>query len=214
MSQPSLTLYSDANYFSPYVMSAFVALTEKGIPFELETVNLAEAENLKDHYSAISVTRRVPTLANGSFVLSESSAIDEYVEELFPAPTFPAIYPQDPENRAKAREVQAWLRSDLMPIREERSTDVVFGGKKYPALTPKGQAAAEKLIGAAERLLEDRENLFGEWCIADTDLALMINRLRLNGDAVPENLAAYADAQWQRPSVQEWLALSAGHPAN
>lgn len=210
MSQPSLTLYSDANYFSPYVMSAFVALTEKGIPFELETVNLAEAENLKDHYSAISVTHRVPTLANGSFVLSESSAIDEYVEELFPAPTFPAIYPQDPENRAKAREVQAWLRSDLMPIREERSTEVVFGGKKCPALTPQGQAAAEKLIGAAERLLEDRDNLFGEWCIADTDLALMINRLRLNGDAVPENLAAYAEAQWQRPSVQEWLALSAG----
>ncbi|MFW8303932.1 glutathione S-transferase, partial [Klebsiella pneumoniae] len=87
--------------------------------------------------------------------------------------TFPAIYPQDPENRAKAREVQAWLRSDLMPIREERSTEVVFGGKKCPALTPQGQAAAEKLIGAAERLLEDRDNLFGEWCIADTDLALM-----------------------------------------
>jgi glutathione S-transferase len=130
MSQPLLTLYSDANYFSPYVMSAFVALTEKGIPFELETVDLADAENLKDHYSAISVTRRVPTLTNGSFVLSESSAIDEYVEELFPAPTFPAIYPDDAEKRAKAREVQAWLRSDLMPIREERSTEVVFGGKK------------------------------------------------------------------------------------
>ena len=68
MSQPSLILYSDANYFSPYVMSAFVALTEKGIPFELETVDLAEAENLKDSYSAISVTRRVPTLTNGTFV--------------------------------------------------------------------------------------------------------------------------------------------------
>ncbi|GBU12356.1 glutathione S-transferase [Enterobacterales bacterium] len=207
MSEPSLTLYCDAQYFSPYVMSAFVALTEKGIPFELETVDLADAENLKDHYTAISVTRRVPTLTNGSFVLSESSAIDEYVEELFPAPTFPAIYPADPEKRAKAREVQAWLRSDLMPIREERSTQVVFGGKKCPPLTPKGQAAAEKLISAAQRLLEDRENLFGEWCIADMDLALMLNRLHLNGDALPENLAAYADAQWQRPSVQEWLAL-------
>lgn len=209
MSEPSLTLYSDAQYFSPYVMSAFVALTEKGIPFELETVDLADAENLKDHYTAISVTRRVPTLTNGSFVLSESSAIDEYVEELFPAPTFPAIYPADPEKRAKAREVQAWLRSDLMAIREERSTEVVFGGKKCSPLTPKGQEAAEKLISAAQRLLEDRENLFGEWCIADTDLALMINRLHLNGDTVPENLAAYADAQWQRPSVQEWLALPA-----
>ena len=209
MSQPSLILYSDANFFSPYVMSAFVALTEKGIPFELEKVDLDDAENLKESYSAVSVTRRVPTLTNGSFVLSESSAIDEYVEELFPAPTFPAIYPADPENRAKAREVQAWLRSDLMPIREERSTEVVFAGAKRPALSEKGQQAAEKLYAAAERLLGDKEHLFGEWCIADVDLALMLNRLHLNGDVMPEKLAAYADAQWQRPSVKEWLALSA-----
>jgi glutathione S-transferase len=209
MSQPSLILYSDANFYSPYVMSAFVALTEKGIPFELEKVDLADAENLKETYSAISVTRRVPTLTNGSFVLSESSAIDEYVDELFPAPTFPAIYPADPENRAKAREVQAWLRSDLMPIREERSTEVVFAGAKRPPLTAKGQQAAEKLYDAAERLLGDKTNLFGEWSIADVDLALMLNRLRLNGDPMPEKLIAYAQSQWQRPSVLAWLALSA-----
>lgn len=209
MSQPMLTLYSDAQYFSPYVMSVFVALTEKGIPFEIETVDLAVEENLKDHFAAVSLTRRVPTLTNGSFVLSESSAIDEYVEELFPAPTFPAIYPADAESRAKAREVQAWLRSDLMPIREERSTAVVFGGKKCPPLSAQGQIAAEKLYSAAGRLLGERENLFGEWCIADVDLALMINRLRLHGDDVPETLAAYADAQWQRPAVKAWLALSA-----
>ncbi|MFU2315233.1 glutathione transferase [Rahnella sp. PCH160] len=209
MSQPSLILYSDADYFSPYVMSAFVALTEKGIPFELETVDLAQADNLKESYSAISVTRRVPTLTNGTFVLSESSAIDEYVEALFPAPTFPAIYPSDPENRAKAREVQAWLRSDLMPIRAERPTEIVFAGEKRPALSASGEQAAEKLYAAAERLLGDKEHLFGEWSIADVDLALMLNRLRLNGDTMPEKLAAYAETQWQRASVLEWLALSA-----
>lgn len=209
MSQPSLILYSDADYFSPYVMSAFVALTEKGIPFELETVDLAQADNLKESYSAISLTRRVPTLINGTFVLSESSAIDEYVEELFPAPTFPAIYPADSENRAKAREVQAWLRSDLMPIRAERPTEIVFAGEKRPALSASGEQAAEKLYAAAERLLGDKEHLFGEWSIADVDLALMLNRLYLNGDAMPEKLAAYAKAQWQRTSVSEWLALSA-----
>lgn len=209
MSQPSLILYSDADYFSPYVMSAFVALTEKGIPFELETVDLAQADNLKGSYSAISLTRRVPTLINGTFVLSESSAIDEYVEELFPAPTFPVIYPADPENRAKAREVQAWLRSDLVPIREERPTEIVFAGEKRPALSARAEQAAEKLYAAAERLLGDKEHLFGEWSIADVDMALMLNRLYLNDDVMPEKLAAYAKAQWKRASVSEWLALSA-----
>lgn len=208
MSEPTLTLYSDANYYSPYVMSAFVALTEKGIPFEIETVDLAQSDNLKERYSAISTTRRVPTLSNGSFQLSESSAIDEYIEELFPAPTFAAIYPDNPEDRAKAREIQAWLRSDLLPIREQRSTEIVFAGQQRPPLTDAGQAAAEKLIDAALRLLGDRNNLFGEWCIADTDLALMLNRLHLNGDTLPEKLVAYVERQWQRDSVKEWLQLS------
>ncbi|MGX5660863.1 hypothetical protein ACWKWV_14205 [Castellaniella ginsengisoli] len=39
----------------------------------------------------------------------------------------------------------------------------------------------------AEQLLPARAaNLFGNWCIADTDLALMLHRLIMNGDAVPE----------------------------
>lgn len=53
------------------------------------------------------------------------------------------------------------------------------------------------------------QNLFGEWCIADTDLALMINRLALHGDDVPAPLTEYAAFQWQRASVQRFIALSA-----
>jgi glutathione S-transferase len=60
--------------------------------------------------------------------------------------------------------------------------------------------------GAAELLSHGGPYVFGkEWCIADVDLAVMLNRLVLNGDAVPEHLAAYAARQWQRPSVQLWV---------
>ncbi|XNM45151.1 glutathione transferase [Escherichia coli] len=120
------------------------------------------------------------------------------------------IYPFDLENRARARQIQAWLRSDLMPIREERPTDVVFAGAKKAPLTAEGKASAEKLFAMAEHLLVlGQPNLFGEWCIADTDLALMINRLVLHGDEVPERLVDYATFQWQRASVQRFIALSA-----
>lgn len=45
-------------------------------------------------------------------------------------------------------------------------------------------------MAAAERLLPaGRQNLFGEWCIADTDLAMMLNRLAQHGDGLPERLA-------------------------
>jgi len=135
--------------------------------------------------------------------LSESSAITEYLEQAYPEVP---VYPADPKQRARARQVQAWLRSDLLPIRQERSTMVVFYGQKMPALSPVAQVAATKLISAAQALLAGNPPyLFGEWSIADVDLAVMLNRLILNGDSVPAELVAYAQRQWQRPSVQAWV---------
>lgn len=83
-------------------------------------------------------------------------------------------------------------------------------GRKKAPLTAEGKASAEKLFAMAEHLLAlGRPNLFGEWCIADTDLALMINRTVLHGDEVPERTVDYATFQWQRASVQRFIALSA-----
>ena len=210
MSQPAITLWSDNNYFSPYVMSVYVALAEKGLTFTLKTVDLDRGEHLTPHWQGYALTRRVPVLEIDGFELSESSAIDEYLEERFAPPEWERIYPHDLQKRARARQIQAWLRSDLGPIREERSTDVIFAGVKKPALTQAGAASASKLFDTASRLLKHgNPNLFGEWCIADADLALMLNRLVLNGDDVPQALADYAAFQWQRASVQRYVALSA-----
>lgn len=210
MSQPTITLWSDANYFSPYVMSVYVALAEKGLTFTLKAVDLDRGEHLTPQWQGYALTRRVPVLEIDDFELSESSAIDEYLEERFAPPEWERIYPHDLQKRARARQIQAWLRSDLGPIREERSTDVIFAGVKKPALTQAGAASASKLFDTASRLLEHgNPNLFGEWCIADADLALMLNRLVLNGDDVPQALVDYAAFQWQRASVQRYVALSA-----
>ena len=52
------------------------------------------------------------------------------------------------------------------------------------------------------------EHLFGAWCIADVDLALMLNRLVLNADEVPQRLVEYVRRQWQLQAVQEWVNLN------
>ena len=210
MSQPVITLWSDADFFSPYVMSVYVALQEKSLPFTLKTVDLNRGEHLQVGWTGYAATRRVPLLEVDDFALSESSAITEYLDERFAPPEWERIYPHDLQKRARARQIQAWLRSDLMPIREERSTAVVFGGAKMPDLSEAGRQSAEKLFATATMLLaHGGQNLFGEWSIADADLALMLNRLVLNGDKVPEALADYASFQWQRASIQRYVALSA-----
>jgi glutathione S-transferase len=198
-----MLLYVDSQFASPYAMSVFVSLCEKELSFHVETVDLSARENRVPKYAAASITQRVPTLVHDDFALSESSAITEYIDECFPGAS---LYPAERRHRASARQVQAWLRSDLMPIRNERPTLVVFYGTKMPELSAEARAAAGKLFAAADAWLANgSENLFGEWCIADADLALMLNRLVLHGDPVPQRLIAYANRQWQQPAVQRWV---------
>ncbi len=215
MNYPVVTLWSDACFFSPYAMSVFVALSEKGVPFSLRHVDLDGGKQLVAPYSEISLTHRVPLLQIGEFGLGESSAIAEYLDERFPAPEYERLYPQNREKRAKAREIQAWLRSDFLPLRQERPTEVLFAGETFAPLSDSAQRAAGKLFSAVERLLKPgQQNLFGEWSIADTDLAIMLNRLVLHGDAVPNAVADYAHFQWQRASVQLWLSESSKSAVN
>lgn len=198
-----MLLYVDANFASPYALVAFVSLLEKGLEFDIETVDLADHANHDLNFAKKSITRRIPTLIHDGFALSESSAICEYLDEAFPGAR---LYPAGPRDRARARQIQAWLRSDLMPIRDERPTFVVFCGARRPALSVRAREAADKLFSAALTLLEGRtDNLFGEWSIADVDLAMMLQRLIVLGDPVPRRLIDYATHQWRRPSVEQWI---------
>lgn len=198
-----MLLYVDANFASPYALVAFVSLLEKGLSFEIETVDLAALAHHRPDFSRTSITRRIPTLVHDGFALSESSAICEYIDETFPGTR---LYPTDPRDRARARQVQAWMRSDLMPIREERPTFVVFCDAKRPALSAAARAAADMLFSGALTLLDGRiDNLFGDWSIADVDLAMMLQRLIVLGDPVPQRLVDYATLQWRRPTLQQWI---------
>src|ERR1700737_1232729 len=191
-----MLLYVDANFASPYALVVFVSLIEKGLDFQIESLDLAAHANHDPNFARTSITRRVPTLIHDGFVLSESSAICEYVDETFDGTR---LYPTDPRDRARARQVQAWVRSDLMPIRDERPTFVVFNGAKSPALSGAARDAADTLFSAALQLLEGRtEYLFGQWSIADVDLAMMLQRLVAHGDSLPQRLVDYANHQWNR----------------
>ncbi len=205
MSTP-LELFVDSRFVSPFAMAAYVALKEKAVPFQLSTINLAQRAQHEASYVTKSLTSKVPTLVHGDFSLSESSAITEYLDEVFPGI---ALYPKEPQLRARARQVQAWLRTDLMPIRQERSSEGIFQEPThYLPLSAEATKAADKLFTIAEKLLVDSSgSLFPQWSIADTELALMLNRLIKHGDPVPDRLRQYANEQWKRPSVQSWNNL-------
>lgn len=203
-SSTPLWLHVDSFWISPYVFTAYIALEEKGLAFETTTVALQDGAQHDPAFRDASITARVPSLAHGDFVLAESQAIVDYLEEAFP--DTPRILPADVKDRARARQILAWIRSDLMALREERATFTMFYSRATTPMGPQARAAAEKLLRVAEALIPAGEGpLFGAWSIADADLAFMLHRLILNDEEVPARIRAYAEKQWARPSVQRFV---------
>mgnify|MGYP006372941721 FL=1 len=75
---------------------------------------------------------------------------------------------------------------------------------------PNWSTDLEKEINRLIRLAEFyiKEQWIAEkWSIADFDLSFMLNRLIQNQIVVPEKLMDYVERNWQRHSIQSWLAV-------
>lgn len=81
-----------------------LVLWEKSIPFEDRVVDHKRREHLSDWYLALNPNGVVPTLVHDGTAIIDSSAIMEYLDEVFPHP--PMSMP-DPVGRAHLRK---WLR--------------------------------------------------------------------------------------------------------
>jgi len=204
LARMSLVLHVEPRWISPYVFACFVTLTEKGLAFEARELDAARAETRDADYLAATITGRVPSLVHDGFGLAESSAIVEYLEEAFPEVP---VLPRDLRDRARARQLMSWLRSDdTAPIRAERPSASIFHAPATSPLSAEAKSAAEKLCAVATRLLDGgRGTIFERWSIVDAELAFMLQRLLSSGDPVPGPIARWAGAQWERPSVQAFV---------
>ena len=101
----SLILYVDRNRISPYALSAFVALSEKRVSFTVQDVDLDAGAARQPPFSTLSLTQRVPAIDHDGFVLTESNAIADYLDDVVAAPDYPSVLPRDVRQRARARQV-------------------------------------------------------------------------------------------------------------
>ena len=87
------------SYLSPYVRKVLVCLEIKGIAYQVDHLVPFFGN---DRFSELSPLRRIPVLVDGDLVLTDSSVICQYIEDLQPAPS---LLPADIRDRARAR----WL---------------------------------------------------------------------------------------------------------
>ena len=187
---------------------------EAGTHIDLEEVmvNLPQGEQRQREHLARNPLGRLPVLEldDGSF-LTESLAIIEYLEELYPDPP---LIGRDPLERARVRELERIAEmSVLRPIALiVHATDSPLG------LAPVPEAAAwfreglpESLAVLDERLSDGRPFLAGDRpTVADCTLAagLQFGRFRqIEPGAGFEHLARWDAAYRERPAAKVVLVL-------
>lgn len=106
----SIVLY---NYFrSSTSFRVRAGLNFKGIDFEYRPINLLKGEQHSIEYRSINPMGGVPSLVHDGKIISDSTAILEYIEELFPTPS---LFPKDLYQKAKVREVCEIINSSMHP---------------------------------------------------------------------------------------------------
>ncbi len=158
MSKPVIVLWSDANFFSPYVLSAWVALQEKGLSFTLKTRDLDRENICNFGWRGYALTQRVPVLEADNFELSESSAIAEYGGRFAP-PQWSVSTRTIYKTRPRATDSGVATQRFTAASRRTAYRRGVCRGEKAP-LSEAGKASAAKLFATAEALLGQGRKIY------------------------------------------------------
>lgn len=92
-----------------------IGLNIKGLDYEQIPVHLTKdgGEQYKDDYAAVNPQMLVPTLVDGDLKLTQSLAIMEYLDEVYPEPR---LLPSDAAGRARVRALAQIIACEIHPI--------------------------------------------------------------------------------------------------
>ncbi|WP_269499315.1 glutathione S-transferase family protein [Castellaniella sp. S9] len=164
-------------------LATHIVLEWIGKPYE--AVRITREQTKQAEYLALNPAGAVPTLVDGDFVLTQSSAILEYLAELNPEA---GLLGDSPRERAETRRWLALCNADL-----HRTFALVFGASFYSGGDDKATGvlkaqATQKLLDLftiAERRLEGRDWLTGRRSLADPYLYTVLRWADLLGIDLP-----------------------------
>jgi glutathione S-transferase len=143
---------------SPYSWRVWLALELKQIPYEVKVLSFQAGDTRKPEFVALNPRHRVPTVVDGSFVVYESTAILEYLDERFDSGV--KLFPGNAQDRFRVRrlirESEEYLdREGIDPITTE-----LFSGEGHVADQAKIDKARVRL---GEELQYFSKQLQGEY---------------------------------------------------
>ncbi|KAF7205341.1 glutathione S-transferase theta-1a [Nothobranchius furzeri] len=106
-----MELYLDL--ISPPCRSVYLFATAVGIPFEFKLVELLEGKQYSEEFGKLNIVRKIPVLKDGSFILTESTAILMYLVQKCSSAVADHWFPANLQQRARVNEYLSWQHLNL-----------------------------------------------------------------------------------------------------
>ena len=185
----------------------WLSLEHKQIPYQLKLLSFSAREHKAPAFLAINPRGRVPTITDGDFVLWESTAIVEYLDDRWPERP---LLPQGARERARTRRIALEADLYLADAMDDmaRATFLAPEGGQDPALFETARAAAAIEL---ERLEADvRGPYFAgeEPTLADFTVypvLAMMRRIASRFQLEPVAVGARLAALMERVEAQPWF---------
>lgn len=170
----TLAGFSVSNYHNKVKL----ALYEKGIAFD-EQLNWASKD---EETLCCSPLGKVPFLKTDQGALCESQVILEYLEDAFPENP---LLPADPWQRAKVRELIAFMELHLELVARRLYPQAFFGGKVSESLIERTRSELERNVVAFARLAKFSPFVAGErFTLADCAAYVHLPLLSMTSRAI------------------------------
>jgi glutathione S-transferase len=165
-----------------------VALEEIGVPYEHRVIARGNRASMQEYTDAVNPKGKVPALVAGGRVLTETPAIQTYLDRRFPEAR---LLPRGPDDAIEALMLMSWFASGIHPM-INRSRFPMFTSAVPESFDSIRAIACDDLRGSfaliEERLADDRAWLFQRWTIVDAYLLWLWFRAvgsGLTGDEFP-----------------------------
>ncbi|XP_017283268.1 LOW QUALITY PROTEIN: glutathione S-transferase theta-1a [Kryptolebias marmoratus] len=142
-----MELYLDL--VSPPCRSVYLFAKALGIPFEFKLVELLAGQQYTEEFGKLNIVRKIPVMKDGSFVLTESTAILMYLVQKCSASVADHWFPADLQQRARVNEYLSWQHLNL----RAHCSKVFLLKTLYPFVMG-SEAPKEKMDVALEEMKE------------------------------------------------------------
>ncbi len=205
-----IKLYDAGN--CPYGQKVRIALAEKGLSYELVTVDLAAGDHRRPEFLRLNPYGRVPVLMDEDVVVYDSTIINEYLDDEYPSPPLlPRV--EASAMRALSRMFEDFADNSFTPqvdqlLAESAKPEAERDANRIQRL----RQAIDRVLHYLNRQLQGRHFLADEFSVADIGFVpglLALGALGVEISPGRPNIEAWAGRLFERPSTRELLGAGA-----